>query len=90
MVLDDVDGAGHRVLSQAGLYSQRYQTRRAYNERGYFHIAHIKAFSASFFDISYYTRTLRLQNFLFDPEGHIRLSDFGLAYVVISFDIISS
>jgi protein-serine/threonine kinase len=23
--------------------------------------------------------TLVLQNFLFDPEGHIKLSDFGLA-----------
>jgi hypothetical protein len=29
----------------------------------------------------HYVPLTRVQNFLFSPEGHIRLSDFGLAYV---------
>lgn len=31
-----------------------------------------------------------MQNFLFDPQGHIKLSDFGLAYVTIKNEPVQS
>ncbi len=82
-----LDGVGNRIMSQVGIHSSRYKARCRCRDRGYFHFLLIKHFrNRTLLTYSFsFSRTSYLpQNFLFDPEGHIRLSDFGLAYVFSS------
>ncbi len=72
--------SSHYQLTMYPTTSQMILAIESCHKHGFIH-RDIKPDVCPFPDPATHSMLLRSQNFLFDPEGHIKLSDFGLASV---------